>query len=83
VGYDLEVNSGLGRVCMIVIFTAKISSINPPLRIRVKSPPLLRERLRQWRGARRAGWVNLRPQSNPQPVQFHSQNEASSPQYCR
>jgi hypothetical protein len=33
VGDDLNVAGGLGRVCTIVIVTAEISSINPPLQI--------------------------------------------------
>jgi hypothetical protein len=39
-GYGLNVAGGLGQVCTIVIFTANIFSINPPLQIWRRNPLL-------------------------------------------
>ncbi len=66
VGYDLDVAGGLGRVCIIVVITGKISSINPPLQILAwKSPPLRRQTLRERRGAAGSTFIVRVGRSSP------------------
>ncbi len=72
-GYYLNVAGGLGRVCTIVIFTANISSMNPPLQILaglIPNPRNLIPRMRHHRhniigGDLTVGNQNIR--LNPQP----------------